>query len=73
MLLGPRRRVSRLSLLGGLRRRAGDLSGAERAYRQALALAERRLPADDLTTAQVRNDLGVVLKYTGLRRGRCAL
>src|SRR3954454_10162226 len=65
MMLTPARRVSRLSRLGGLRRRAGDLNGAERAYRRALAAAERHLPADDLGAARVRNDLGVVLKYTG--------
>src|SRR4051794_35340649 len=64
-MLRPTWRVKRLSRLAGLRRRAGDLRGAERAYRRALALAEHRLPADDLAAARVRNDLGVVLKYTG--------
>ena len=64
-MLSPTRRVNRLRRLGGLRRRVGDLRGAEKAYRRALAVAERRLPADDLTAARVRNDLGVVLKYTG--------
>ena len=59
------RRVNRLRRLGGLRRRVGDLRGAEKAYRRALAVAERCLPADDLTAARVRNELGVVLKYTG--------
>jgi len=58
-------RVARLSRLGALRRRAGDPRGAERAYRQALAVAEHRLPADDLATARCRNHLGVVLKYAG--------
>src|SRR5947199_4780940 len=60
-----RRRVNRLSRLGALRRRVGDLRGAERAYRRALTVAERRLPADDLATARCRNDLGVILKYAG--------
>ena len=35
-VLSPTRRVNRLSRLGGLRRRAGDLRGAEKAYRRAL-------------------------------------
>jgi tetratricopeptide (TPR) repeat protein len=64
-VLTPTRRINRLSRLGGLRRRAGDLRGAEKAYRRALAVAERRLPADDVIAARVRNELGVVLKYTG--------
>ncbi len=64
-MLSPTRRVRRLSRLGALRRRAGDLTGAEDAYRRALVVAERHLPGDDLRAARLRNDLGVVLKYTG--------
>jgi tetratricopeptide (TPR) repeat protein len=58
-------RINRLRRLGALRRRAGDLRGAERAYRRALAIAEHHLTADGLAAARCRNDLGVVLKYTG--------
>jgi hypothetical protein len=59
------RRVVWLQRLAGRRRRAGDTAFAERLYRRALAVAERHLPADDLATARVRNDLAVLLKYTG--------
>jgi tetratricopeptide (TPR) repeat protein len=58
-------KVVQYQRLAGERRQAGDLEDAEQLYRRALALAERDLPADDLTTARVRNDLGVLLKYTG--------
>ena len=54
-----------LQRLGGERRRAGDTRAAELAYRRALALAERHLPADDVLRARIRNDLGVLLRYTG--------
>jgi Tfp pilus assembly protein PilF len=54
-----------LQRLGSKRRRAGDTTAAELAYRRALALAERHLPADDVLRARVRNDLGVLLRYTG--------
>src|SRR5215204_5927118 len=58
-------RVVEYQRLAAACRMAGDLEDAERLYRRALALAERDLPADDLITAQVRNNLGVLLKYTG--------
>ncbi len=64
-MLSPTRRFTGLCRLGALRRRAGDLTGAEDAYRRALVVAERHLPGDDLRAARLRNDLGVVLKYTG--------
>ncbi len=54
-----------LQRLGGERRRAGDTRAAELAYRRALALAERHLPADDVAGARIRSDLGVLLRYTG--------
>jgi hypothetical protein len=57
--------VDRLDRLGGERRRAGDLNAAERVYRRALAIAERRLASADRATARVRNNLAVLLKYTG--------
>src|SRR3954470_4751395 len=63
-LLSQTFRVNRLRRLGGLRRRAGDLRGAERAYRQALIIADQHLPAD-VDVARLSNELGVVLKYTG--------
>ena len=59
------RRVVWLQRLAGRRRRAGDTAFAEGLYRRALAVAERHLPDDDLATARVRNDLAVLLKYTG--------
>jgi tetratricopeptide (TPR) repeat protein len=59
------RRVVWLQWLAGRRRRAGDTAFAERLYRRALAIAERHLPDADLATARVRNDLAVLLKYTG--------
>jgi tetratricopeptide (TPR) repeat protein len=52
------REIGMLRRLGAERRRAGDTRAAELAYRRALALAERYLPADDVTRARVRNDLG---------------
>ena len=58
-------RVARLQRIGDQRRRAGDPVQAEQAYRRALAIAERRLPRGDVATARIRNQLGVVLKYTG--------
>src|SRR3954453_20167940 len=64
-LLSQTPRVTRLRRLGGLRRRAGDLRGAERAYRRGLVIADQHLPADDVDVAPLRNELGVVLKYTG--------
>jgi tetratricopeptide (TPR) repeat protein len=54
-----------LQRLGNRWRHAGNTRAAERAYRRALALAERHLPADVLTGARICNDLGVLLKYTG--------
>src|SRR3954449_7538882 len=64
-LLSQTPRVNRLRRLGGVRRRAGDLRGAERAYRRAPVIADQHLPADDVDVARLRNELGVVLKYTG--------
>ena len=61
----PVRRVLSLQRLAGRRRRAGATASAEQLYRRALAIAERDLPADALATARVRNDLAVLLKYTG--------
>ena len=60
-----RAEVERLDRLGAERRRAGDLSAADAAYRRALVLAETHLAAGDPTTARVRNNLAVVLKYSG--------
>jgi tetratricopeptide (TPR) repeat protein len=59
------RRVVALQRSAGRCRRAGHTTAAEQLYRRALAVAQRHLPADDLTTARVRNDLAVLLKYTG--------
>ena len=59
------RRVVWLQRLAGRRRRAGDTALAEGLYWRGLAIAERHLPADHLATARVRNDLAVLLKYTG--------
>lgn len=58
-------------VVNGLRHRGarcrlkGDIKAAVRAYQAALAIGERSLPTDALLTAQVRNDLAVLLKYTG--------
>jgi tetratricopeptide (TPR) repeat protein len=59
------REIGMLQRLAGERRRAGDTQGAELAYRRALALAERHLPADDVLRARIRNDLGVLMRYMG--------
>src|SRR4051812_33921989 len=59
------REASAFIRFGDRHRRAGDLKAAERAYRAALAVAERHLPADHPLTARARNDLGVLLKYLG--------
>jgi tetratricopeptide (TPR) repeat protein len=57
--------VVRHQRIAAKRRQTGDLDGAERHYRRALAFAARALPPDHLATGRVCNDLGVVLKYTG--------
>ncbi|HEX2657087.1 MAG TPA: tetratricopeptide repeat protein [Polyangia bacterium] len=46
-------------------RMRGDLAEAEAGCRSALALAEARLPADDLLTAEALNSLAVVHKFQG--------
>ena len=46
-------------------RAMGDLSQAEGGCRRAIALAEARLPPDDLLLATALNDLGVVHKFQG--------
>jgi hypothetical protein len=56
------RRVVALQRSAGRCRQAGHIAAAEQLYRRALAVAERHLTADDLTTARVRNDLAVLLK-----------
>src|SRR5215217_7369909 len=63
--VNPRDEINRLDRLGGCLRRAGDTQAAEQAYREALAVADKSLASGDLTTARVRNNLAVLLKFVG--------
>ena len=61
--------VDRLDRLGGEFRRAGDLPAAERAYRQALAVAERELAPADSDRASSQQLRGAVEVHGPVRRG----
>ena len=70
----PVRRVVVLQRLARRCRRAGDTARAEGLYRRALIVAERYLPADDLTAAPGAQRPGRVAEvHRRLRRSRTAL
>ena len=58
-------RVNRLRRLGGERRQAGDLGDAERAYGGRWRSPSGSCRPTTSRRRRVRNDLGVLLKYTG--------
>ena len=55
-----------LNFVAGTLARMGNLTGAETAYRQALAGYQATLGTDDLATITVMNNLGVLLEQEGL-------
>ncbi len=63
----PREHIQSLVLQGGLRKRRGDLTGAEREFRKALAIAEQRLPGDDPRASAPLRELALVLAFRGER------
>src|SRR5262245_3875260 len=66
-----RLRVQAAQRLANILRAQGRYQQAELLYRRALTLAKKALGPEDLDTAGVLNDLGVLSKYTG-RFGRAA-
>jgi tetratricopeptide (TPR) repeat protein len=61
----PRLRVQVLGALAGVLRNQGRYGEAEPLLRRALALSESRLGPDDLQTAALLNDLGILHKCQG--------